>query len=98
MVEYWSGPSTSYSFPRNVLFEQKLDTDLYEFVKVISYLDLWLNTSAPSHPQHKAVPLTLSFSPDGKTFAVMASDRKVNRHNLPKFHKGHCCRFDSSIS
>jgi peptidylprolyl isomerase domain and WD repeat-containing protein 1 len=59
MLEYWSGPSFGYSFPKNVLFEHKLDTDLYEFVK------------------HQAIPLNLSFSPDGKMFVVMASDRKV---------------------
>ena len=34
LVEYWAGPSGNYAFPKNVLFEQKLDTDLYEFVKV----------------------------------------------------------------
>jgi peptidylprolyl isomerase domain and WD repeat-containing protein 1 len=59
MLEYWSGPSTDYSFPKCVLFQHKLDTDLYEFVK------------------HKATPLRLTFSPSGKVFAVMASDRKV---------------------
>ena len=34
MVEYWTGPTNEYKFPKNVLFESKMDTDLYEFVKV----------------------------------------------------------------
>ena len=34
MLEYWSGPSGDYGFPGNVKFELKIDTDLYEFVKV----------------------------------------------------------------
>lgn len=34
MIEYWSGPATEYSFPKNVSFQHKMDTDLYEFVKV----------------------------------------------------------------
>lgn len=59
MIEYWSGPATEYSFPKNVSFQHKMDTDLYEFVK------------------HKTVPLRLTFSPNGKTFAIMSSDRKV---------------------
>lgn len=32
MLEYWSG--STYSFPKAVKFESKLDTDLYEFIKV----------------------------------------------------------------
>ncbi|CAF0767358.1 unnamed protein product [Brachionus calyciflorus] len=34
MLEYWTGPLNDYKFPKNVLFESKMDTDLYEFVKV----------------------------------------------------------------
>ena len=33
MLEYWGGPTHSYSFPKNVTFEHKIDTDLYEFVR-----------------------------------------------------------------
>ena len=33
MVEYWSGSSNEYGFPRNVRFESKVETDLYEFAK-----------------------------------------------------------------
>jgi len=33
MVEYWSGSSTDYKFPRNINFESKVETDLYEFAK-----------------------------------------------------------------
>ena len=36
MVEYWSSPSSGYTFPKTVLFQHKMDTDLYEFVKVPS--------------------------------------------------------------
>ena len=43
MLEYWSGPSQDYSFPKTVKFEYKTDTDLYEFVKVrLSLHSLWL--------------------------------------------------------
>ena len=34
MIEYWTGPANDYKFPKNVEFESKMDTDLYEFVKV----------------------------------------------------------------
>lgn len=34
MLEYWSGPSSGYTFPKSLLFQHKMDTDLYEFVKV----------------------------------------------------------------
>lgn len=33
MIEYWSGPRNDYEFPKNVKFDSKLDTDLYEFAK-----------------------------------------------------------------
>jgi peptidylprolyl isomerase domain and WD repeat-containing protein 1 len=35
MVEYWTGALHDYQFPKNVDFESKMDTDLYEFAKVI---------------------------------------------------------------
>ena len=38
MIEYWTGPTNDYRFPKNVEFESKMDTDLYEFVKVTKYL------------------------------------------------------------
>ena len=34
MVEYWGGPSSDYGFPKNIKFEHKIDTDLYDFAKV----------------------------------------------------------------
>ena len=34
MLEYWSGPSHDYKFPKCVDFEYKTDTDLYELAKV----------------------------------------------------------------
>jgi peptidylprolyl isomerase domain and WD repeat-containing protein 1 len=34
MIEYWTGPLNDYKFPKNVEFDSKMDTDLYEFVKV----------------------------------------------------------------
>jgi len=33
MLEYWSGMSSDFQFPRNAKFESKLDTDLYELAK-----------------------------------------------------------------
>lgn len=33
MIEYWTGSKHEYTFPKNVLFESKLDTDLFLFVK-----------------------------------------------------------------
>jgi hypothetical protein len=33
ILEYWTGPKTEYNFPRCVLFESKLDTDLFEFAR-----------------------------------------------------------------
>ena len=34
MMEYWSGPANDYVFPKNIKFEHKIDTDLYDFAKV----------------------------------------------------------------
>lgn len=33
MLEYWTGGRNEYKFPRNVSFESKVETDLYEFAK-----------------------------------------------------------------
>ena len=38
MIEYWRGPAGSYCFPRNIKFDLKIDTDLYEFVKVSEWV------------------------------------------------------------
>ncbi|XP_067890306.1 peptidylprolyl isomerase domain and WD repeat-containing protein 1 isoform X3 [Heterodontus francisci] len=37
MLEYWTGPPNEYRFPKNVEWEYKTDTDLYEFAKCKSY-------------------------------------------------------------
>ncbi|KAF6202301.1 hypothetical protein GE061_004699 [Apolygus lucorum] len=37
ILEYWCGAKRNYQFPKIVKFESKLDTDLYEFVKVKTY-------------------------------------------------------------
>ncbi|XP_005997502.1 peptidylprolyl isomerase domain and WD repeat-containing protein 1 [Latimeria chalumnae] len=37
MLEYWTGPPNDYKFPRNVDWEYKTDTDLYEFAKCKTY-------------------------------------------------------------
>ena len=33
MMEYWTGPKHDYEFPKNVLWEFKTETDLFEFFK-----------------------------------------------------------------
>ena len=38
MVEYWSGIKHDLQFPKNVDFEFKTDTDLFEFIMVIMLL------------------------------------------------------------
>ncbi|XP_043919297.1 peptidylprolyl isomerase domain and WD repeat-containing protein 1 [Protopterus annectens] len=37
MIEYWTGPPHEYKFPKNVDWEYKTDTDLYEFAKFKAY-------------------------------------------------------------
>ncbi|XP_069348154.1 peptidylprolyl isomerase domain and WD repeat-containing protein 1 isoform X1 [Eulemur rufifrons] len=37
MIEYWTGPPHEYKFPKNVSWEYKTDTDLYEFAKCKAY-------------------------------------------------------------
>ncbi|XP_045159087.2 peptidylprolyl isomerase domain and WD repeat-containing protein 1-like isoform X1 [Mercenaria mercenaria] len=59
MLEVWTGPKGDYKFPKNLQWEYKTDTDLYDFVKC------------------KCVPTDLCFSPDGKKFASISTDRKV---------------------
>ena len=36
MLNYWGGQKESYSFPKCVQFDSLLDTDLYEFAKVLT--------------------------------------------------------------
>ncbi|XP_048581177.1 peptidylprolyl isomerase domain and WD repeat-containing protein 1 isoform X3 [Nematostella vectensis] len=59
MVEYWSALKGDFKFPKNLDFEYKTDTDLFEFIMC------------------KTFPVSLRFSPDGKMFVTMATDRKV---------------------
>ena len=33
ILNYWTGAKTEFQFPRNIGFESKLDTDLFEFAK-----------------------------------------------------------------
>lgn len=41
ILNYWTGAKNDYNFPKNVAFDSKLDTDLFEFVKQKTYpLDL----------------------------------------------------------
>ena len=42
MLEYWTGPKSSYQFPENICWQYKTDTDLYEFAKVGEILVLYL--------------------------------------------------------
>jgi len=37
ILNYWTGEKHDYSFPKNVNFDSKLDTDLFEFVKQKTY-------------------------------------------------------------
>lgn len=37
MIKYWTGPPHEYKFPKNVNWEYKTDTDLYEFAKCKAY-------------------------------------------------------------
>ena len=34
MIEYWAGQKRDFGFPKNLKFEYKTDTDLFEFVAV----------------------------------------------------------------
>lgn len=63
-TEYWTSIKQDCSFPRNVLFDTKLDTDLFEFAK------------------NKTLPTGLAFSPDGKRFATISTDRRVRVFNF----------------
>ncbi|CAH0549023.1 unnamed protein product [Brassicogethes aeneus] len=64
MLEYWTSIKQDCIFPKNVFFDSKLDTDLFEFAK------------------NKTLPTGLSFSPDGKRFAVISLDRRVRVFNF----------------
>ena len=37
ILNYWTGEKSDYAFPKNVDFDSKLDTDLFEFVKQKTY-------------------------------------------------------------
>ncbi|KAJ8972097.1 hypothetical protein NQ314_000323 [Rhamnusium bicolor] len=64
MLEYWTSIKQDCIFPRNVAFDTKLDTDLFEFAK------------------NKTIPTGLAFSPDGKRFAAISTDRRIRVFNF----------------
>ena len=39
MVEYWCGPKHDYQFPKNLQWEFKTDTDLFDFLKASCPMD-----------------------------------------------------------
>lgn len=64
ILEYWSGIKHNFEFPKNIAFDSKLDTDLFEYAK------------------NKTFPVNLTFSPDGKKFATLSTDRRVRIFNF----------------
>lgn len=40
MLDYWSGVKNDLAFPKNIDFEYKTDTDLFEFI-MVSELSSW---------------------------------------------------------
>ena len=62
LLEYWTGPKYEYKFPKNVLWEYKTDTDLYEFMKVIC-----LNSQ---HPRDAACSVYIVYNLFIKTVAL----------------------------
>ena len=79
MLEYWSSAKYEFAFPdkERVLFDSKLDTDLYDFAK------------------SKTIAHDISFSPNGKLFATISSDRKIR---VFKFATGTIVRvYDESL-
>jgi hypothetical protein len=53
MIEYWTGPRSDYKFPINVHFDSKMDTDLYEFVKVGCFVSYFVLTNLSEWFQNK---------------------------------------------
>lgn len=37
IIEYWTGPKHEFQYPKNVKFQSKLETDLFDFVKNKTY-------------------------------------------------------------
>ncbi|KAJ8982587.1 hypothetical protein NQ317_005059 [Molorchus minor] len=64
ILEYWTGIKQDCVFPKNIAFDSKLDTDLFEFAK------------------NKSIPTGLAFSPDGRRFATICTDRRVRVFNF----------------
>lgn len=83
-MEYWTGPRQDYQFPKNVTFESKMDSDLYEFAKVIIFSLLFRDgqDSKLFFNQNKTVVLNLEFTKDGKRMAVSSKDRKIRLFNV----------------
>ena len=61
MVEYWCGPKHDYQFPKNLQWEFKTDTDLFDFLKASRPVDCFslslclyesLSSSFPSSSHH----------------------------------------------
>lgn len=80
MMEYWTGMKQDFIFPKNVLFESKLDTNLFEFAK-----NKTLPTSLSFAPDGKKFA-TISTDRRVRVFNFLTGKLvKVYDETLPRF-------------
>ncbi|KAF7284968.1 peptidylprolyl isomerase domain and WD repeat-containing protein 1 [Rhynchophorus ferrugineus] len=80
ILEYWTGLKQDFIFPKNVLFETKLDTDLFEFAKVKTHL-----TSLTIAPDGKRFA-TISTDRKIRVFNFLSGKlTRVYDETLPRF-------------
>lgn len=86
VIEYWESGG-DYGTPKDLKFRFKMDTDLYNLAKapVSPHLTRRRTIASPTARLHattpfrqaKALPTSLSVSPNGEFFAVTSTDSKV---------------------
>ena len=60
MVEYWCGPKYDYQFPKNLQWEFKTDTDLFDFLKASHPVDCF-SVSLPLSLSHSLAVFMKAF-------------------------------------
>lgn len=84
ILEYWTGAKTDYTFPGKIVsFESKLDTGKWchcqtkhIHFKTTNKFNLF-TIDLYEFAKNKTIVSGLDFSPDGRRFATLSTDRKV---------------------
>lgn len=87
ILEYWTGPKQDYKFPSKLVsFESKLDTSkkftVSDELQPVTSSSSFEIVGLFEFAKNKTIVSGLAFSNDGKKFATLSTDRKVNSRRI----------------